>query len=95
MTITAAFQLVWMYTLEVLPTEFRSVVVGEGSVFGRVGSMFSPYIVDLLVSGPGSSPAARPHVAERCRFVFKNGGGGKMVNVAGFLDGLWRSQCAL
>lgn len=49
LAITAAAQLIWVYSLEILPTEFRSVVAGEASVFGRVGSIFSPYIIDLLV----------------------------------------------
>lgn len=48
--VTAAFELVWMYTAELFPTKYRSLAVGEASVFARVGSTASPYINDLLVS---------------------------------------------
>ena len=43
--ITTVFQLIWMLTIEMLPTKHRSVVVAEASVCGRVGSFCSPYIV--------------------------------------------------
>lgn len=46
--ITAAFQLVWMYTAELYPTMYRSLAVGLGSVFARIGAMCSPYINDIL-----------------------------------------------
>ncbi|KAL7632406.1 UNVERIFIED_CONTAM: hypothetical protein RMT77_017260 [Armadillidium vulgare] len=56
--ITAAFQLLWIFSIELIPTEFRSVILGEASVCGKFGSFFSPYIVDLLREAKEWVPSA-------------------------------------
>lgn len=48
--VTAAFHLTWIYTAEMFPTRYRSLAVGEGSCVARMGSICSPYIIDILVS---------------------------------------------
>lgn len=48
--VTAAFHLTWIYTAEMFPTRYRSLAVGEGSCIARMGSICSPYIIDILVS---------------------------------------------
>ncbi|KAG7153824.1 Organic cation transporter protein-like 15, partial [Homarus americanus] len=56
--VTAAFQLVWMYTAELFPTKYRSLAVGEASFCARVGSTSSPYINDILGGYTVWAPAA-------------------------------------
>ncbi|XP_050727693.1 organic cation transporter protein-like isoform X2 [Eriocheir sinensis] len=56
--VTAAFQLVWMYTAELYPTKFRSLAVGQSSMFARVGSVCSPYINDLMGATIAWGPSA-------------------------------------
>nr|XP_045612558.1 organic cation transporter-like protein [Procambarus clarkii] len=48
MAITAAFQLIWVYTMEVFSTKHRSRALGAASMFCRIGSMCSPYINDIM-----------------------------------------------
>lgn len=45
---TCAFGLAWLYTAELYPTQYRSLAVGMGSVFARVGAFWSPYVNDIL-----------------------------------------------
>ncbi|XP_068223633.1 organic cation/carnitine transporter 2-like [Palaemon carinicauda] len=46
--ISSAFVICYMYTAELFPTRYRSLAVGQSSVMGRVGSIVSPYINDIL-----------------------------------------------
>ncbi|KAK4322464.1 hypothetical protein Pmani_006804 [Petrolisthes manimaculis] len=46
--ITAALQLIWAYTSELYPTKVRSLALGEANFLGKLGSLCSPYINDLL-----------------------------------------------
>ena len=48
--ITAADQLVYIYTVELYPTKYRSLALGECGIFSHAGAAISPYINDLLVS---------------------------------------------
>ncbi|CAL4063246.1 unnamed protein product, partial [Meganyctiphanes norvegica] len=48
MAITAAFHLIWFFTVELFPTRYRSQAVAQSSVCGRLGSVFSPYVNDIL-----------------------------------------------
>ncbi|XP_050726666.1 organic cation transporter protein-like isoform X5 [Eriocheir sinensis] len=48
MCITASFTLIWMFTLELFPTKYRSLITGQASVNARIGSITSPYINDIL-----------------------------------------------
>ncbi|KAG7153823.1 Organic cation transporter protein-like 14 [Homarus americanus] len=56
--ISAAFQVVWMYTAELFPTKYRSLAVGEASFCARLGSISSPYINDILGGYTVWAPAA-------------------------------------
>ena len=48
----AAYQTTYVYTAEVYPTTIRSLAMGTGSAFTRIGSMLTPFIaqVTLLLS---------------------------------------------
>ncbi|KAG0715796.1 Organic cation transporter protein [Chionoecetes opilio] len=46
--ITAAYQLVTMYTAELYPTKYRSLALGLNIGFAMTGAMASPYINDIL-----------------------------------------------
>lgn len=50
LAIAAALQLLWVYTAELYPTKYRSLAVGLGLLFARVGSICSPFINDFMVS---------------------------------------------
>ena len=47
---TSGFQLIYVVTAEIYPTQYRSFAIGVASFCGRIGSILSPYINDLLVS---------------------------------------------
>ncbi|KAG0717879.1 Solute carrier family 22 member 21 [Chionoecetes opilio] len=46
--ITAAYQLVAIYTAELYPTKYRSLAMGMTGAFAMGGGMASPYINDIL-----------------------------------------------
>ncbi|CAL4241083.1 unnamed protein product, partial [Meganyctiphanes norvegica] len=48
MAVSAAFHLIFIYTAELFPTEYRSLAVGQASVCGRIGSILSPFINDII-----------------------------------------------
>lgn len=50
MAIAAAFHLLFVYTAELFTTQQRSLALGHSSFCGRIGSVISPYLNDLLVS---------------------------------------------
>ncbi|XP_037784610.1 organic cation transporter protein-like [Penaeus monodon] len=56
--VTAAFHLTWIYTAEMFPTRYRSLAVGEGSCIARMGSICSPYIIDILGEVTAWAPSA-------------------------------------
>ena len=47
--ITGSFQVVYLYTAEVLPTNIRAVGMGACSVFARVGAMTTPFVAQMLI----------------------------------------------
>ncbi|XP_045131154.1 LOW QUALITY PROTEIN: organic cation transporter protein-like [Portunus trituberculatus] len=46
--ITMGFHLIWLFTLELFPTKYRSLATSQASVCARVGSVSSPYLNDVL-----------------------------------------------
>ncbi|XP_063859590.1 organic cation transporter protein-like [Scylla paramamosain] len=46
--ITMGFHLIWLFTLELFPTKYRSLATSQASVCARVGSVSSPYLNDIL-----------------------------------------------
>ena len=48
--IASSFQVLFVYTPEIYPTEVRALSLGVGSMFGRVGAMVTPYIAEVLLS---------------------------------------------
>ncbi|XP_063711199.1 synaptic vesicle 2-related protein-like isoform X2 [Symsagittifera roscoffensis] len=45
----AAYQTTYVYTAEVYPTTIRSLAMGTGSAFTRIGSMLTPFIAQVLL----------------------------------------------
>lgn len=48
--ISAAFQLVYVFTAELFPTSHRSLAICLAVVVSRLASVSAPYINDILVS---------------------------------------------
>merc|ERR1712150_131678 len=48
-TMAGVFQVVYLYTPEVYPTNLRAVAYGSASAVARVGAMITPYIAQVLV----------------------------------------------
>uniref|UniRef100_A0A6A7FPC7 Organic cation transporter protein-like n=1 Tax=Hirondellea gigas TaxID=1518452 RepID=A0A6A7FPC7_9CRUS len=46
--IAPGFTVVFMYSVELVPTHVRNVAIGTSSMCARIGSGIAPYIVDLL-----------------------------------------------
>ena len=49
LAISMAYQTIYMYILELLPTEVRMQGLGSCTLASRIGSIMSPYISDNLV----------------------------------------------
>lgn len=45
---TTSFTVIYLQTVEIMPTVIRQTGVGSCSVFGRVGSIIAPFIKDLV-----------------------------------------------
>lgn len=50
MAITAAYGLIWYYSVELFSTKYRSRVMGDANMFARLSSATAPFINDILVS---------------------------------------------
>ena len=48
--IASAYQVIYLYGAELIPTEMRLFGLGTCNVMARFGSISCPYITDLLVS---------------------------------------------
>ncbi|XP_061189312.1 organic cation transporter protein-like [Saccostrea echinata] len=59
---SAAFVVVFIFTVELFPTVIRNIALGTGSCFARVGSMVAPYFVTLGMTIEGSLGEALPLV---------------------------------
>ncbi|KAK8407772.1 hypothetical protein O3P69_002367 [Scylla paramamosain] len=46
--ITMGFHLLWVFTVELFPTNYRSLATSQASLCARIGGVFSPYIIDLV-----------------------------------------------
>ena len=49
LAIAGAFQLMYLYICELLPTEVRAQAIGTSNIFSRIGSILAPFITDGLV----------------------------------------------
>ena len=49
MCISAAYQVLYLHSVELLPTEVRLQGLGSATVASRLGSMISPFVTELLV----------------------------------------------
>ena len=50
LTISMAFQVLYLYTIEILPTEVRFQGLGSLMFISRIGAIISPFITDNLVT---------------------------------------------
>ncbi|XP_045598525.1 organic cation transporter protein isoform X2 [Procambarus clarkii] len=57
MCISAAYQILYLYTMELFPTEVRLQGLGFATIASRVGSIFSPFITDYLGPVYPSAPS--------------------------------------
>jgi len=48
-TSAGVFQVIYLYTPEVYPTNLRAAAMGGGSSFARVGAMVTPFIANVMV----------------------------------------------
>ncbi|KAG0718398.1 Solute carrier family 22 member 8 [Chionoecetes opilio] len=48
MCISAAFQVLYLYSVELFPTEVRLQGLGSATIVSRLGSMISPFVTELL-----------------------------------------------
>lgn len=46
--IAAAFAIVYVYSAEIFPTEYRSVGIGACSMCARIGGIVAPFIASLV-----------------------------------------------
>lgn len=47
--VTIVYAIVTLYTAELFPTEIRNSAIGVSSMFGHMGSMLAPFVVDFTV----------------------------------------------
>ncbi|XP_022657264.1 organic cation transporter protein-like isoform X2 [Varroa destructor] len=50
--LTLATSIKWVYTLELMPTNIRSLGFAMAFAMGRIGGIFAPYIRDMAISSP-------------------------------------------
>ncbi|XP_045118822.1 solute carrier family 22 member 6-like [Portunus trituberculatus] len=58
MSVAAAFHLAYLFTAELFTTQHRSLAVCHCCLFGRIGSIASPYINDILGEAAEWAPSA-------------------------------------
>lgn len=46
--VSCVYAIIALYTAELFPTEVRNSAVGVSSMFGHIGSMMAPFVVDFL-----------------------------------------------
>ena len=49
LTISMAYQVIYLYIIEILPTEVRFQGLGASMLASRIGSILTPYVTDYLV----------------------------------------------
>ena len=49
-SIASSYQVIYLFSTELIPTEVRQYGLGSCNVMARMGSILSPYITDLLVN---------------------------------------------
>lgn len=54
--VSIGFAIIYVYTAEMYPTPVRTIGLGAGSMFARLGSLLAPFVADL-VSMLGSAMA--------------------------------------
>ncbi|XP_045138277.1 solute carrier family 22 member 8-like [Portunus trituberculatus] len=57
MCISAAYQVLYLYSVELLPTEVRLQALGSATIVSRLGSMISPFVTELLGPVYPSAPS--------------------------------------
>ncbi|MPC63808.1 Solute carrier family 22 member 6 [Portunus trituberculatus] len=56
MTLNAAFQILFLYTGELFPTEVRTWGMGNASMMARIGSVLAAFLVSVLPSSWSIAP---------------------------------------
>ncbi len=46
--ISGTFAILYIYTAEMYPTNVRTLAVGSGSVWARVGGILAPYLAQMV-----------------------------------------------